>query len=72
MNKVRDCQRAQEEGRMSESELQAASGRADVISYCLLAEMSHFQQDRVVDFKDMIKHYLKEQIEFHKKVRYQV
>ena len=32
------------------------------------AEMSHFHNERVIDFKEMMKHFLQEQISFHQRV----
>lgn len=43
MGKLRDHQKLMEEGRCSRDEFEAIRSRVDVISYVMLAEMSHFQ-----------------------------
>ncbi|XP_013380502.1 sorting nexin lst-4 isoform X2 [Lingula anatina] len=68
MTKVRECQKSQEEGKMSESDYQAVVQRGDIVSYSVLAEINHFQHERAVDYKMMFQNYLKAQIEFHKKI----
>ena len=55
-------------GRLSEQEVNEVQGRADVIAYATLAEMAHFQQHRVTDFKVMMREYLKGQIGFYRNV----
>ena len=57
------------QGKLSESELQEVRNRADVITYCVLAEAQHFHDHRVQDYRDYMKLYLHGQIEFHKTVR---
>lgn len=54
--------------KLSESDLATAQSRIDVISYASLAEMNHFNQNRVPDFKAMMQNYLTNQIEFYQKV----
>ena len=46
----------------------AVQGRADVIAYAVMAEMTHFQQYRVGDFKGTMQNYLRGQIDFYKTV----
>ena len=55
-------------GRLNDSDMATVQGRADVITYTTQAEMSHFQQDRVGDFKEYMQTYLKAQIDFHERV----
>lgn len=54
---------------MTESEVNNVMTRADTISYGTMAEMNHFQQERVRDFKYMMQKYLQDQIAFYKRVR---
>ncbi|KAH9519322.1 Sorting nexin-18 [Bulinus truncatus] len=68
IGKVKDCLKLQEENKMSESEVQSVVTRADTISYGTLAEMNNFQKERVVDFKLYMQNYLREQIDFYKKL----
>jgi len=53
-------------GRMSESELQSMHGRADVVTYSVLAEVQHFEQYRISNFRDYMTRYLEGQIKFYK------
>lgn len=53
---------------MSESDVSNVLGRADTISYGTMAEINHFQEQRVDDFKSMMQKYLQEQINFYKNV----
>ncbi|CAL1535965.1 unnamed protein product [Lymnaea stagnalis] len=68
IGKAKECTKLQEEGKMSESEVNNVLVRADTISYGTLAEMNHFQRERVIDCKSMMQSYLKEQIDFYKKL----
>ena len=66
--KVKESQRAQEEGKMSESDVQAFTSHGDAISYSLYAEINHFQANRQQEFKIMMQNLLAEQIDFYKRV----
>lgn len=68
MGKAKECHKLQEEGKMTEQQVKNVVAKADVISYGTLAEMNHFQNERVRDFKYMMQKYLQEQITFYKKV----
>ena len=70
MLKVQEASsKIQEAGaKMTESDLQSIQGRADVITYSVLAEMQHFHQYRAVDFKAYLTNYLQGQINFYKAV----
>lgn len=59
---------AQEEGKMTETDVQAFISHADAISYSLYAEISHFQANRQQEFKIMMQNLLTEQIDFYKRV----
>ncbi|KAL8573103.1 hypothetical protein ACOMHN_027363 [Nucella lapillus] len=65
IGKAKECLKQQEEGKMTEAEVQKVLHKADTISYASLAEMNHFQRDRVTDFKAMMQHYLRAQISFY-------
>ena len=54
--------------KLSDSEAQAVQGRVDVISYACQAEINHFNQNRVGDFKVMMQKYLQGQISFYQNV----
>lgn len=55
-------------GRLNDSEMATVQGRADVITYTTQAEMSHFHEHRVGDFKGYMQAFLKAQIQFHQQV----
>ncbi|XP_078676058.1 sorting nexin-33-like [Branchiostoma floridae x Branchiostoma belcheri] len=69
MTKVRECQRMVDEGKMSAEELEEVGARSDVITYTTLAEIQHFHEMRVVDFKAIAQHFLTEQIQFYDKIK---
>ncbi|KAF6041499.1 hypothetical protein EB796_000178 [Bugula neritina] len=66
--KVRESQKAYEEGKMSDTDVQAFSSHADAISYTLYAEVNHFQANRQQEFKIMMQNLLDEQIDFHRRI----
>jgi len=53
-------------GKMTETDLQSMHSRADVITYAVLAEVQHFEQHRIGNFRDYVTQYLRGQIEFYK------
>ncbi|XP_076471286.1 sorting nexin lst-4-like isoform X2 [Babylonia areolata] len=65
IGRAKECMKQQEEGKMTEGEVQKVLHKADTISYATLAEMNHFQRERVRDFKDMMQLYLRSQIQFY-------
>ncbi|XP_071851572.1 sorting nexin-33-like isoform X3 [Apostichopus japonicus] len=65
---VRECQKQREEQKMEFDEAESIKGRADVVSYTMMAEINHFQRQRVYDYKMMMKDYLVEQIKFYESV----
>ncbi|KAK7099096.1 sorting nexin lst-4-like [Littorina saxatilis] len=63
--KAKECLKLQEEGKMTEVEVQKVLHRADTISYGTLAEMNHFHAERAKEFKLMMQLYLRSQIKFY-------
>jgi len=53
---------------LTEAEVETVERRADVITYSVLAEMEHFQRNRVVDFQVYMQRYLHGQIAFYRQV----
>ena len=53
-------------GKMTESDVQSMQSRADVITYAVLADVQHFEQYRIGDFREYVTKYLQGQIEFYK------
>nr|XP_011414474.2 sorting nexin-33 isoform X4 [Crassostrea gigas] len=68
IGKAKECERLKDEGRMPESDVAAVIQRADVISFGTLAEMNHFQRERVADYKDMMQKFLHGQIKFYRDI----
>ena len=71
MSKVQEMTaKAQENagGKMTESDVQSMHSRADVVTYAVLAEVQHFEQYRISNFRDYMTRYLRGQIEFYKTV----
>ncbi|XP_033112856.1 sorting nexin-33-like isoform X2 [Anneissia japonica] len=64
----RECQKSQEDGKIDGLEAEQVRRRADVISYSMMAEMNHFHQERVKDYKEMMQRYLQEQIKFYETI----
>ncbi|KAM4748147.1 sorting nexin-33 [Rhinophrynus dorsalis] len=66
--KVKDSQRMSDEGRMEQDEADGIRKRCRVVGFALQAEINHFHQRRLLDFKQALQHYLKEQIIFYRRV----
>ncbi|KAM4675611.1 sorting nexin-33 [Discoglossus pictus] len=66
--KVKDSQRMSDEGRMEQEEADGIRKRCRVVGFALQAEINHFHQRRLLDFKQAIQHYLREQIVFYQRV----
>ncbi len=58
------------DGKISQQEADSIKQKVDTISYAMLAEMNHFQQERVIDFKETMGEFLESQVAFYQKVRY--
>ncbi|XP_077174203.1 sorting nexin-33 [Paroedura picta] len=70
--KVKESQRLSDEGKMDQEEADGIRKRCRVVGFALQAEMSHFHERRVSDFKKMMQSYLKEQILFYQRVGQQL
>ncbi|XP_022244062.1 sorting nexin lst-4-like [Limulus polyphemus] len=68
INKRKDYQKLTEEGKLSAEEVQSIYQRIDVISHSTLAEITHFQLERIEDFKYMMEGFLSAQIGFYQEV----
>uniref|UniRef100_A0A182IRN7 Sorting nexin n=1 Tax=Anopheles atroparvus TaxID=41427 RepID=A0A182IRN7_ANOAO len=68
VQKRKDCERMTAEQKMDNGQLQEVNRRVDVMSYALLAEMSHFREERDTHLKDTIRNFLGAQIEFYKSI----
>lgn len=58
-------ERLLEEGKISDSDLVRINQRTNVITYSTLAEINHFHNERLIDFKQMMQVFLTAQINFH-------
>ncbi|NXA41161.1 SNX33 protein, partial [Eudromia elegans] len=70
--KVKESQRMSDEGRMDQDEADGIRKRCRVVGFALQAEMNHFHERRVADFKRMMQSYLKQQIIFYQRVSQQL
>ncbi|KFQ52978.1 Sorting nexin-33, partial [Nestor notabilis] len=67
-----ESQRMSDEGRMDQEEADGIRKRCRVVGFALQAEMNHFHERRVADFKRMMQSYLKQQIIFYQRVSQQL
>ncbi|XP_070993371.1 sorting nexin-18-like [Oncorhynchus clarkii lewisi] len=68
LTKVKESQKHVEEGKMDAPQADGVNERCNIISFATLAEIQHFHQVRVRDFKAQMQQYLTEQIGFFKKI----
>lgn len=65
---MKESQKHVEEGKMDPAQSEGINERCNIISCATLAEIQHFHQIRVRDFKAQMQHYLQQQIAFFQKV----
>lgn len=65
---MKESQKHMEDNRTERSPLEGINERCNIISFATLAEIHHFHQIRVRDFKDQMQQYLQQQISFFQKV----
>ncbi|XP_036792411.1 sorting nexin-18a [Oncorhynchus mykiss] len=68
LTKVKESQKHVEEGKMDAPQADGVNERCNIISFATLAEIQHFHQVRVRDFKAQMQQYLTEQIGFFQKI----
>jgi len=68
LNKKKEYIRLREEGKVDDKTVESVSQRADVISYAILAEMNHFQNERLNDARQMMKNFITAQISFYQNI----
>ncbi|XP_038621694.1 sorting nexin-18 [Tachyglossus aculeatus] len=68
LTKVKESKRHVEEGKMEVQKADGIQDRCNTISFATLAEIHHFHQIRVRDFKCQMQHFLQQQIIFFQKV----
>lgn len=72
LTKVKESQKHVEEGKMEAQQAEGISERCNIISFSTLAEIQHFHQVRVRDFKAQMQHFLQQQICFYQKVTHKL
>lgn len=65
MNTKNEQERLLEEGKTSDTAIMRVHERVNVTTYATLAEINHFHNERLVDFKQMMQVFLTAQINFH-------
>lgn len=68
LTKVKDSQKHVEEGKMESQQADGVRERCNIISFATMAEIQHFHQIRVGDFKGQMQHFLQQQISFFQKI----
>lgn len=68
MNKRKECERLTSEQKMSNAQLHEVNRRTDIMSYAVLAEMSHFREERDDHLKRAMKSFIQEQITFYQEI----
>ncbi|XP_046978401.1 sorting nexin lst-4 [Vanessa cardui] len=68
VQKRRECERLTAEHKMEVAQLNEVLRRTDVISYALLAEINHFKSERTEDLKATMQKFLRQQINFYKRI----
>lgn len=68
ITKVKECEKLKDEEKMEHVAFQEITTRADTITNVSFAEMSHFHDQKGTDFKNMMQHFLQEQISFHQRI----
>lgn len=68
VQKRKECESLTSQQKMGMAQLQDVNRRTDVMSYAVLAEMSHFRQERDVHLKETLKNLLSSQIDFYQDI----
>lgn len=68
LNKKREHQKLLDESKIDRNTAASVSQRADVVTYATIAEINHFQDERVEDFKNAMQTFLQSQIQFYQNI----
>lgn len=68
MQKRKECERLAAEQKMSNSQMADVNRRTDIVSYAVIAEMSHFRTERETHLKQTLKSLIEEQIQFYSSI----
>jgi sorting nexin-9/18/33 len=66
--KRKECERLTAEQRMGNLQLQEVNRRTDTMSYTLIAEVSHFREERDTHLRQTIRNFIAEQVKFYQKI----
>lgn len=65
---MKESQKHEEEGKVERRQAEGIAERCSIISFATLAEIQHFHQIRVRDFKAQMQQFLQQQISFFQKI----
>lgn len=68
MSKRKECEKLTAEQKMGNAQMQDVVRRTDVMSYSLMAELSHFRAERDTHMKEAMKKFIGEQIKFYQTI----
>ena len=68
INKKKEHRKAFDENRLDETALVGINRRADVVTYATLAEMNHFEEERIVDFNRVMRTFLTGQLNLYRNI----
>uniref|UniRef100_A0A1A9W7H7 Sorting nexin n=1 Tax=Glossina brevipalpis TaxID=37001 RepID=A0A1A9W7H7_9MUSC len=68
MQKKKDCERLTAEQKMSNTQLAEVNRRVDIVSYAIIAEITHFRFERETHLKQTLKLLIEEQIKFYSSI----
>lgn len=68
VQKRKDCERLVADQKMGNQQLAEVNRRVDVISYAVMAEMTHFREERDKHLKETLKEFMEEQIKFYSNI----
>uniref|UniRef100_A0A023FKC5 Putative sorting nexin-9 pediculus us corporis sorting nexin-9 n=1 Tax=Amblyomma cajennense TaxID=34607 RepID=A0A023FKC5_AMBCJ len=68
LSKNKEYQKMRDDVKLSQEDLEGIQQRMDVVSYAMLAEVSHFQQQKVHDFNGAMHDFLGGQISFYEEI----
>jgi sorting nexin-9/18/33 len=63
--KRKECTKMSQELKMSSLQIQEVNRRVDFLTCSILAEQTHFREERDTHMKEAIKNLLQEQVDFH-------
>lgn len=68
LNKKKEHQKLFDEGKIDNNSVASITQRTDVVTYATLAEINHFETERINDFKFMMQKFLGSQIQFYQSI----